>query len=315
MAFTPYPTNQNGLIAGGLEGAMSVLQQPQIDQANQMQNQLAQAQMEEARARTGLYDAQSANMPTAAEKYAAGIAKAKEETLNDARAKDYALMQSVKMAGSPDAQAEQFSNIASSLTPTTFQMFAAPGKVSDDGKMGFKFNPDTLDIAINTVAAQHPTLSKVLNTNTRTEANTNIGAGHDAAKKYAADAAVMRAVDVAEVRAEAAKAAKVGSQQLLTSYMAQTGKLHSSYSIAMSAAAKLKLMDAEAGAAAEASAQANFEKGKADIDKIFQEHSAPVNPSQVTKPQVSPEDFNTKWATLQSGQTLVGPDGKTYTKK
>lgn len=34
-----------------------------------------------------------------------------------------------------------------------------------------------------------------------------------------------------------------------------------------------------------------------------------------TETQVAPEDFNTKWATIKSGEALVGPDGKTYTKK
>ena len=29
----------------------------------------------------------------------------------------------------------------------------------------------------------------------------------------------------------------------------------------------------------------------------------------------APDDFNARWATLKSGQSLVGPDGKTYTKK
>ena len=30
---------------------------------------------------------------------------------------------------------------------------------------------------------------------------------------------------------------------------------------------------------------------------------------------VAPSDFNARWASLPSGQSLVGPDGKTYTKK
>lgn len=30
---------------------------------------------------------------------------------------------------------------------------------------------------------------------------------------------------------------------------------------------------------------------------------------------ISPEEFNSKWSTLKPGETLVGPDGKTYTKK
>lgn len=30
---------------------------------------------------------------------------------------------------------------------------------------------------------------------------------------------------------------------------------------------------------------------------------------------ITPEEFNTQWAALKSGQKLVGPDGKTYTKK
>lgn len=34
------------------------------------------------------------------------------------------------------------------------------------------------------------------------------------------------------------------------------------------------------------------------------------------KPAATPaSDFDTKWATLKSGQSLIGPDGKTYTKK
>lgn len=31
--------------------------------------------------------------------------------------------------------------------------------------------------------------------------------------------------------------------------------------------------------------------------------------------KISGEEFNTKWATLKSGESLVGPDGKTYTKR
>ena len=38
--------------------------------------------------------------------------------------------------------------------------------------------------------------------------------------------------------------------------------------------------------------------------------------SKQSKPKaISQKDFNTKWATLKSGQTLIGPDGVTYTKK
>jgi hypothetical protein len=36
----------------------------------------------------------------------------------------------------------------------------------------------------------------------------------------------------------------------------------------------------------------------------------PAQPAKITQ-----DDFNTKWAKLKPGQTLVGPDGKTYTKK
>jgi hypothetical protein len=36
----------------------------------------------------------------------------------------------------------------------------------------------------------------------------------------------------------------------------------------------------------------------------------------VEKPKsITPEEFNSKWTSLKSGQKLVGPDGKTYTKK
>jgi hypothetical protein len=36
----------------------------------------------------------------------------------------------------------------------------------------------------------------------------------------------------------------------------------------------------------------------------------PAQPAKITQ-----DEFNTKWAKLKPGQTLVGPDGKTYTKK
>lgn len=37
--------------------------------------------------------------------------------------------------------------------------------------------------------------------------------------------------------------------------------------------------------------------------------------SSQTSATTAPSDFNAKWATLKSGQSLIGPDGKTYTKK
>lgn len=50
-------------------------------------------------------------------------------------------------------------------------------------------------------------------------------------------------------------------------------------------------------------AAAGFKDGKT---------KAPSKPKAQT---ISTEAFNTKWATLKSGESLVGPDGKTYTKK
>ena len=49
--------------------------------------------------------------------------------------------------------------------------------------------------------------------------------------------------------------------------------------------------------------------------------AAPAKPAAAkptaTKPAagITPEQFNAQWAKLDPGQTLVGPDGKTYTKK
>ena len=45
-------------------------------------------------------------------------------------------------------------------------------------------------------------------------------------------------------------------------------------------------------------------------------------PATVPKPKatapattITPSEFDAQWAALKPGQTLVGPDGKTYTKK
>jgi hypothetical protein len=40
-----------------------------------------------------------------------------------------------------------------------------------------------------------------------------------------------------------------------------------------------------------------------------------VKRTDVTQGSITPAQFNTQWATLKKGQSLVGPDGKTYTKK
>lgn len=44
-----------------------------------------------------------------------------------------------------------------------------------------------------------------------------------------------------------------------------------------------------------------------NTDNVIQADRKPV--------PVAPSDFNARWASLPSGQSLVGPDGKTYTKK
>ena len=46
--------------------------------------------------------------------------------------------------------------------------------------------------------------------------------------------------------------------------------------------------------------------------KMGKARSAAGNQPQAN---ITQEQFNTKWATLKPGQTLKGPDGKTYTKK
>ena len=48
-----------------------------------------------------------------------------------------------------------------------------------------------------------------------------------------------------------------------------------------------------------------------NTENVIQADRKPPTPAAAT----APSDFNAKWATLKSGQSLVGPDGKTYTKK
>jgi len=57
----------------------------------------------------------------------------------------------------------------------------------------------------------------------------------------------------------------------------------------------------------------NFIKTKGNVLETALSKPNTVSPPAV-KPQ-APSDFNSKWAALKSGQSLVGPDGKTYTKK
>ena len=56
-----------------------------------------------------------------------------------------------------------------------------------------------------------------------------------------------------------------------------------------------------------------FIKDKRNILDVALNKPNTVSPP-ATKPQAA-SDFNSKWAALKSGQSLVGPDGKTYTKK
>ena len=45
------------------------------------------------------------------------------------------------------------------------------------------------------------------------------------------------------------------------------------------------------------------------------EEELKTQPDKPSGGPITPEEFNTKWATLKKGETLVGPDGVTYTKK
>lgn len=55
------------------------------------------------------------------------------------------------------------------------------------------------------------------------------------------------------------------------------------------------------------------------VEKRKKEVGPQVNQSPAKKPSkvknITAEDFNSKWATLKSGESLIGPDGKEYTKK
>lgn len=59
--------------------------------------------------------------------------------------------------------------------------------------------------------------------------------------------------------------------------------------------------------------KAHFDKRKAEAQQALQ---SPAKPKPKPKSKsITPEEFNQKWATLKAGEKLVGPDGKTYTKK
>ena len=57
--------------------------------------------------------------------------------------------------------------------------------------------------------------------------------------------------------------------------------------------------------------EAEAKKGKPTPTK--EQPKEVVKPAATTKP-ITAEEFNAKWAKLKPNETLVGPDGKTYTK-
>jgi hypothetical protein len=66
------------------------------------------------------------------------------------------------------------------------------------------------------------------------------------------------------------------------------------------------------------STPAEIATAKAEIAELNNQlkglRSKPDGAEESTPKAITPAEFDAKWKTLQKGQTLVGPDGKTYTK-
>jgi hypothetical protein len=52
----------------------------------------------------------------------------------------------------------------------------------------------------------------------------------------------------------------------------------------------------------------------ADLNRQLKDLTPTSNPTGSGPKPITPAEFDAKWNTLKKGQTLVGPDGKTYTK-
>lgn len=58
----------------------------------------------------------------------------------------------------------------------------------------------------------------------------------------------------------------------------------------------------------------DFIKNKRNVLDVAMSKPNSISPAQ-PKQKSTPQEFNARWATLKSGQSMIGPDGKTYTKK
>lgn len=63
--------------------------------------------------------------------------------------------------------------------------------------------------------------------------------------------------------------------------------------------------------------EARLEEIRKEVAEQYKVRPDSPAPAATAKPTagITPEQFNSQWAKLKPGQTLVGPDGKTYTKK
>lgn len=174
--------------SGGLGGMLGGLQNQRVEQSNELSMLDTISQIKQRLAMANYYGAEQGD------RFADKKAKADEQSHNEALANDYAALSGVKgqiskgKDGKPnyDRAGLQFSNIWDSLSPATKKMFA-DGNTTPDGQMGFDFNPDTLDSNIEAIAAQHPTLSKVLNTNAKTESAEKIADKNNETRLKVAD--------------------------------------------------------------------------------------------------------------------------------
>jgi hypothetical protein len=154
--------------------------------------------------------------------------------------------------------------------------------------------------------------ASIENTKTIVQGREDVADKRIAGNEKVANIRAEATVDAAKVRAEATQAAKTSGHALQVSYGSQVSKLSVAHSQEVSRAKQLATLDPAQGAAAEAAANDNFNKDKATIDAIYQD-VVKTTPASSTK--ITPEQFNTKWGSLKSGETLEGPDGKTYTKR
>jgi len=276
-----YPGTQNPQLTGGLAGMMMGLQRPQVDAANQLQNELARAQMEQAIAQTENYRALAANQPTGQERFAEKIAKAKDlETRQKGREEVDILTGLSQIAGKQNI-APIIDNLiaAKKLSPRTLSILNPAPNIPN-------YTVDALNAARESLIATDPEYNKVLTTGMKTASQEKIATGKNTARAEAFKMLGQNRIDVQKLKNGIAGILRTNPANIAIHKAAQITAVNNTTTRALMKANELG--DEEERAALIKEILAEAEKKKQEINSIYgalsSQGGAPATPAPAPAP-------------------------------